>query len=56
MKFKAIIKDIKIKNTDTDSSLKMLVEINNTKNNIDLNYLNSLNLKLVDIYLDEAKT
>ena len=47
MIYKAILKEIKIRNSDTDSYLVVKLELDT--NNIDINYLYNLKHKSIDI-------
>lgn len=47
MIYKAILKEIKIRNNDTDSYLTIKLELNNK--DIDLNYINNLKHKSINI-------
>lgn len=52
MKYSAILKQIKITNSDTDSYITIMLELNNN-NTLDLNYLNNLRLKTINIEIEE---
>ena len=53
MLYKGILKRISIKNNDTDSYLTLNIEVNNN-NDIDINYLNNLKHKYLNIDIKEV--
>ena len=54
MLYNGIIKRLNIRNSDTDSYITLSIELDN--NNIDVNYLNSLKHKALNIEINQANT